>query len=178
LRNAYHALFEQNPNATSDGVLKKLAEFLFVVRSNIAHGEKTPYGPDLARGRRDEDVSRVVTPVQQVIVDLLLDQPSQKLVAYGTLRPGGPNEEILKDLVGDWQPRLLRGRIREEGSLSFFHWDPHAGPIEAMLLTAPKLGERWERLDHFEGARYKRHLVPAEVKGIWLVANVFEDRCH
>ena len=81
LRNAHRSFLEQKPDATTDSVLKKLAEFLFVVRSNIAHGEKTPYGPNLEKARRDEDVSGLVIPVQEVVIDLLLDQPSQRLVA-------------------------------------------------------------------------------------------------
>jgi len=142
LRNAHRSFLEQKPDATTDSVLKKLAEFLFVVRSNIAHGEKTPYGPDLGKASRDESVSALVIPVQEVTIDLLLDRPSQKLIACGSLRPGGPNEEILKELAGDWQQCSVRGTIREQGSMIFFRWDPHATPIEAMLLTAPGLRAR------------------------------------
>jgi hypothetical protein len=176
LRNAHRGLLAQVPDVTTDSVLKQLAEFLFVVRSNIAHGEKTPYGPDLEKARRDEDVSGLVIPVQKLIIDLVLDQPSQKLVAYGTLRPGGPNEGLLKDLAGDWQRCFVRGTIREQGSLRFFRWDPRADPIEAMLFTARGLVDHWDRLDRFEGNRYARHLVPVEVSGTPSVANVFEGR--
>jgi hypothetical protein len=176
LRNAHSALIQERPDSTTDGVLKKLAEFLFVVRSNIAHGEKTPYGPDLDKARRDKEVRALVVPVQKVIVDLLFDRPSQKLVAYGALRPGGPNEEMLKELGGDWQPCLVHGTFQDTGSLSFFRWRPRSDPIEAMLLTAPGLTEAWERLDRFEGSRYQRHLIPAQTTGTWLVANVYEDR--
>jgi len=174
LRNAYDRLLKQEPDTTAESVLKKLAEFLFVVRSNIAHGEKTPYGPDREKARRDEDVSKVVIPVQELVIDLLLDRPSQKLVAYGSLRPGCANEMIVKNLDGDWQDCSLRGTIRQQGSLRFFRWDPRAGPIEAMLFTAPTLVDNWQRIDRFEGNRYKRHLVPAELNGMWLVANVFK----
>jgi gamma-glutamylcyclotransferase (GGCT)/AIG2-like uncharacterized protein YtfP len=176
LRNAHSALIQEKPEATADGVLKKLAEFLFVVRSNIAHGEKAPYGPDVDKARRDEEVSALVVTVQKLIIDLLFDRPSQKLVAYGTLRPGGPNEDMLKELAGDWQPCWVHGTIQERGSLSFFQWQPGRNPIEAMLFTAPSLAEAWERLDRFEGSRYQRHLIPVQANGIWLVANVYEDR--
>jgi hypothetical protein len=169
-------LLEKKADATTDGVLKRLAEFLFVVRSNIAHGEKIPYGRHLDKARRDEEVSRLVIPVQQVVIDLLFDRPSQKLVAYGTLRPGAPNDDILKDLGGHWQQCLVRGTIRENDSLSLFRWDPRASPIAAMLFTAPALIDNWERLDRFEGSWYERHLVPVEASGIWFVANVFEER--
>ncbi len=175
LRKAHGDFLAEKPDTTPASVLKKLAELLFVVRSNIAHGEKAPYGRDLEKARRDEDVSARVVPVQKVLIDLLFDRPSESLVAYGTLRPGGPNEQMLKELAGDWQPCSVHGTILERGSLSFFRWDPRASPTEANLFTAPSLTDNWERLDRFEGNRYQRHLIPVQVKGIWLVANVFED---
>ncbi len=176
LHNALSAFLAAKPDATADSALKKLAKFLYVVRSNIAHGEKTPYGPDLDKAKRDEEVSALVVPVQKAIIDLLFDRPSKKLVAYGTLCPGGPNAELLDGLEGDWQQCWVNGRIQERGALRFFRWEPRAKPVEAMLFTAPGLADNWERLDHFEGSRYQRHLIPAQTKGIWLVANVFEDR--
>jgi len=36
-----------------EAVLKKFAALLYVVRSNIAHGEKTIHGPDLTKAQRD-----------------------------------------------------------------------------------------------------------------------------
>ncbi len=176
LRKAHGAFLAERPDSAADSVLKKLAEFLFVVRSNIAHGEKTPYGPDLDKVRRDEEVSALVVPVQKIIIDLFFDQPSQKLVAYGTLRPGGPNEQMLKNLGGDWQPCWIHGTIQERGSLSFFRWEPCANLIEAMLFTRPSLADAWEKLDRFEGSRYQRHLIPVQTKEMWLVAHVFEER--
>jgi hypothetical protein len=176
LRNAHGAFIEEKPDSTANGVLQKLAELLYVVRSNIAHGEKTPYGPDLDKARRDEEVSALVVPVQEVIIDLLFDRPSQKLVAYGTLCPGGSNEEILKPLGGDWQPCWVHGTVQERGSLTFFRWEPRGNAMEAMLFTAPSLADAWERLDRFEGSRYLRHLIPVQTNDTWLVANVFEDR--
>jgi len=176
LRNAHGALLAEKPESTADSVLKKLAEFLFVVRSNIAHSEKTPYGPDPDKARRDEEVSALVVPVQKVIIDLLFDRPSQKLVAYGTLRPGGSNEEILKPLGGDWEPCWIHGTVQERGSVSFFRWEPGGNAIAAMLFTAPSLADAWERLDRFEGSRYLRHLIPVQTAGMWVVANVYEAR--
>ena len=39
----------QRSDEVADRALKRLAEVLYVIRSNIAHGEKTPYGPDLEK---------------------------------------------------------------------------------------------------------------------------------
>jgi len=51
LRTAYDALFTQRKKEVQDRVLKLAAKLLYVVRSNIAHGEKTPYGPDSKKER-------------------------------------------------------------------------------------------------------------------------------
>lgn len=164
-----------HPEATADRVLKLLAEFLYVVRSNIAHGEKTPYGPDLEKMQRDEAVSRVTVPVLELTVDLLLDRPSHKLVAYGTMRPGGANQTVLDGVQGDWVPCRIHGRLRERDGLSFFRWDPVAEPVEAMLLHSSELEEQWPRLDQFEGRSYRRTLVPAHAEGVYHIANVYEE---
>ncbi len=57
---------------TSRKGMKRLAEFLFVVRSNIAHGEKTPYGTDLEKTRRDEEVSAAARSVLALLQRTLL----------------------------------------------------------------------------------------------------------
>ena len=91
LKTAYGDLFSQRTPEVGDRVVKRAAEVLYIVRSNIAHGEKTPYGPDLEKTRRDEQVCSVVVPLQFLLIEMLLDFPSHKLFAYGTLRPGKPN---------------------------------------------------------------------------------------
>lgn len=163
------------PEATADRVLKRLAEFLYVVRSNIAHGEKTPYGPDLEKTERDETVSRVTVPILDLIVDLLLDRPSHKLVAYGTIRPGGANQTVLDAVQGHWVPCRIPGHLRERDGLSLFRWDPAAQPVEAMLLYSSDLEQQWRRLDQFEGQSYRRTLVPAHADGVHHIANVYEE---
>ena len=37
-------------------VVKKTAELLYIVRSNMAHGEKTKYGPDIDKRKRGVSV--------------------------------------------------------------------------------------------------------------------------
>lgn len=100
LSTAYDALLVQKKKEVEYRVLKRVAELLYVVRSNIAHGEKTPYGPDLEKKERDEQVSTMVMPVQFLLFDMLLDYPNQKLFTYGTLTPGKPNHSILSRLEG------------------------------------------------------------------------------
>ena len=146
------------------------------MRSNIVHGEKTPSSPDPEKAARDEGISALVVPLQKMIVELLFDQPGQRLVAYGTLRPGGSNEGMLKDIAGQWQSCSVRGTLHERRSLKCFRWQPRGDVIEAMLFTAAGLTDAWERLDRFEGHEYARHLIPVQTNGLRLIANIYEAR--
>jgi hypothetical protein len=124
LRTTYEALLVQTTKEVEDRVLKRVAELLYVVRSNIAHGEKTPYGPDIDKKERDEQVSTVVIPVQRILFDMLLDYPNQKLFTYGTLAPGKPNHRILSGLKGTWEKCTTWGQLLEVSGLPMFRWKP------------------------------------------------------
>ena len=82
-------------NQLHEALLKKLAQFLYVVRSNIAHGEKTPRGPDLRKAQRDRDVCSVTAPLVEELLDWLLLKASTHLAVYGTLSQGGVNASVL-----------------------------------------------------------------------------------
>ena len=171
LRNA-HSRWAQD-GADADRLLKKLAEFLYVIRSNIAHGEKTPYGPDLEKARRDEAVSEATCPILDLILDRLLASPSRRLVSYGTLKPGAENESVLAALPGEWTACRIRGRMRQIDGLLLLDEDHLAEEIEVMLLESPGLNDRWVDLDRFEGIRYRRRLVSALANQVPLFANCY-----
>jgi len=40
---------------------------------------------------------------------------TERLFVYGTLAPGRPNEHILADVPGSWEPARVTGTLREEG---------------------------------------------------------------
>lgn len=177
LKRDYDGFFAPSPKKCLDDVLKKLAEFLFVVRSNIAHGEKTPYGPDLKKIERDEKICTLVVPVQKLIVELILGKPGHKLIAYGTLRPGQPNEELLNSVKGTWCPCSIQGTIQTHNSMPRFRWEINGESLKAMLLISPLLESQWENLDRFEGSDYQRQLIPAITEdNEWIIANVYEGK--
>jgi hypothetical protein len=64
LVNAYGELERAGNTEVEERVLRRAAELLYIVRSNISHGEKTPYGPDLAKKEWDESVCAVAIPIQ------------------------------------------------------------------------------------------------------------------
>ena len=176
LANAYKSYKESPSGATKERVVKKTAQLLYIVRSNIAHGEKTPYGPDLKKAERDEEVSGVVKPVLLKLLDLIFDKPDQKLVIYGTLAIGAPNESILKGIEGTWQECKIRGEIVDREGLKYFKWNPNADEIHAKMFTSKYLHNKLPNIDAFEGNRYQRILILAEVEDYWIIANIYEGK--
>ena len=161
-----------NPD-TEDRVLKRATELLYVVRSNIAHGEKTLHGPDTKQRERDETVCSVVVPLQRILFDLLLERPSRRLVAYGTLAPGQANHQVVAGLSGNWETCTLRGSIEPSRDLPVFSWNPGGMELDAHLFTSSQLPNSWARIDAFEGEAYKRRLVPARTETGIAIANVY-----
>ena len=176
LVNAYRSYKENPSNDTKERLLKKTAQLLYVVRSNIAHGEKTPYGPDLKKAERDEKVSGVVIPVLLKLLELIFDKPDQKLIVYGTLAPNAPNERLLEDIAGTWQDCKIRGKIIQRHGLKYFKWVPDAGEIDAKMFASESLPDKLQSIDRFEGEAYHRVLIPAKVGKHLVVANIYEGK--
>ena len=89
-----------------------------------------------------------------------------RLFVYGTLAPGRPNEHILADLEGHWQPASVRGVLQEVGggaTLGFPGIEPSetGDHVEGFLFVSADLVHHWERLDDFEGEAYERVVVQA-----------------
>ncbi len=158
-------------------ILKRTADLLYVVRSNLAHGEKTAFGPDLTKRERDEAVCRIIVPVQALLVDLLLDCPSTKLVVYGTLAPGEANQSLMSEMNGSWSSCVVNGKRGTLASgLATFSWSPYEAEHDLQVFESPELSEHWNRLEAFEGRGYWRRLVLAKVGAKLCVAYAFVAR--
>jgi gamma-glutamylcyclotransferase (GGCT)/AIG2-like uncharacterized protein YtfP len=170
-------LFKKYLNNKNDALesLKQSTRLLYIVRSNIAHGEKTPTGPDLQKIERDRVVSGVTIPLQFLLIDLLLNRPTQRIVSYGTLSPEGVNHRILSSVSGTWEKCMVLGKIEKDASgLSFFIWDISAEPIDAQLFSSGELPEKWNSIDNFEGSLYKRRLIPVQLSDQKIrIANIY-----
>jgi gamma-glutamylcyclotransferase (GGCT)/AIG2-like uncharacterized protein YtfP len=109
-----------------------------------------------------------------------LERPDQKLVAYGTLVPGGVNHNRVAALGGSWLRCFVRGRrwTASDGDPAF-RWSPADPEITAMLLVSDQLPSAWPALDRFEGSPYRRRLVPVRVpaagEDVHHVAYVYES---
>ena len=100
--------------------------------------------------------------------------PDARLAVYGTLAPGESNHRLVVLLDGDWSPCTVHGR-RSTRRYPVFTWDPTAQPMPMQLLRSADLSSIWPRLDKFEGADYRRILVPAVLDGQRItVANLYQ----
>jgi gamma-glutamylcyclotransferase (GGCT)/AIG2-like uncharacterized protein YtfP len=90
---------------------------------------------------------------------------SDHLIVYGSLSPGGPNHGQLATLRGAWERGWVEGQLEAVGwaaQLGFpaLRWEPGGGRVAAHLLQSAALRDHWAVLDRFEGAGYRRILVP------------------
>lgn len=92
---------------------------------------------------------------------------TQRLFVYGTLAPGRPNEHLLADVDGGWEPATVRGVLVQEGWGAGLGFPAIAlaadGPeVSGFLFVSDRLDDHWARLDAFEGEEYDRVVAPAK----------------
>ena len=109
---------------------------------------------------------------------------SRTLAVYGTLAPGQPNHHVVAPLGGEWTDGVIEGDLVPVGwgaTLGYPAFRSRAGgpAVAVKVLTAPALATAWADLDRFEGAEYRRILVPvfspgrADERRLYTVANLY-----
>ena len=94
---------------------------------------------------------------------------TDRLFVYGTLAPGRPNEHVLSEIPGTWEPATVKGTLHHAG------WGAAAGypgivldemgrEVQGFVFSSDEIAAHWTRLDEFEGEGYKRALVPATLR--------------
>jgi len=155
-------------------LLKNLCESLYVVRSNMDHGEKTPFGPDLNKFERDLTVCNSTLPLLKFLTDILLDYPNKKIAFYDTLKPGGINDILLKDLQINLYKASVRGNIYTKNNYLFFDWKINNSRNEVFVYE-PLPEDKIKEIDEFEGKLYKRILVPIETETDFKISNIYVE---
>jgi gamma-glutamylcyclotransferase (GGCT)/AIG2-like uncharacterized protein YtfP len=93
-----------------------------------------------------------------------------RLFVYGTLAPGRPNEHVLADILGKWEPGTVKGTLLQEGwgaKVGFpgIVLDQDGGEVRGFLFSSDALAEHLPRLDAFEGGGYERVATQVQLDG-------------
>jgi gamma-glutamylcyclotransferase (GGCT)/AIG2-like uncharacterized protein YtfP len=110
-----------------------------------------------------------------------IDQAGCRMAVYGSLAPGESNHHVLAAIRGVWRAGWVEGRLHPPGRGSTGRypgliWRPGGDRIPVQVLESPDLPAHWARLDAFEGAHYRRIVVPVfDVVGVVgpLEANIY-----
>jgi gamma-glutamylcyclotransferase (GGCT)/AIG2-like uncharacterized protein YtfP len=108
----------------------------------------------------------------------------QTLAVYGSLAPGRSNHHVVAPLGGQWAEGVVEGDLHPVGwgaTLGFPAFRPREGgpAVPVHVLTSAALPAAWNDLDLFEGAEYRRILVPvlkasaAGAPELYTVANLY-----
>ncbi len=106
----------------------------------------------------------------------MTDNPETKLIVYGSLAPGEANHFLLAGLTGVWRRCHIRGRLGHYRGFKSFRYDPRGPEHQAWLLESAELPRLIPDLDDFEGEEYERIIIPAQVTGRWVLAQVYEGK--
>jgi gamma-glutamylcyclotransferase (GGCT)/AIG2-like uncharacterized protein YtfP len=87
------------------------------------------------------------------------------LAVYGTLAPGRSNHHVVAPLGGAWTDGEVEGELWPDGwgaivGYPAFRPRPGGGAVAVQVLVSAALPGAWRALDAFEGAEYRRILVP------------------
>jgi gamma-glutamylcyclotransferase (GGCT)/AIG2-like uncharacterized protein YtfP len=162
----------------NDILVTKLSKLLYGVRSNLKHYGKTPFGPDIDKSKRDESICKLIHPILLQIIDILLEEPSKKLLIYGTLKSGQPNSQLLDELRSENLNASIWGFVEEEENLPFFTFTISSltNKISVELIINNSLPKHFDKLDRFEGEKYVRLLIPYEYNGAILIGNIYAKK--
>ena len=93
----------------------------------------------------------------------------ERLFIYGSLAPGRPNHDVLKDIPGSWEPASLKGKLLDKGwgaTLGYPGIIPsdEGEEVQGFLFASEYLSEHWSMLDEYEGTGYKRITVQVKAE--------------
>ena len=157
VKEANTAFFHRPSQGAEILLLSEFANLLYTIRSNISHGEKRARA--MRSDQRDITVSQAAIPVYKLLAQSLLGVTDTALVVYGTLAPGGCNEDILASKHGTWSTCQIEGTIDLNSfGLPAFDFDPDGDRNDVCFFESDELPDCWEKLDRFEGSDYVRGL--------------------
>lgn len=109
----------------------------------------------------------------EACIDTLLGQPSRRLAAYGTLRPGERHHDVVAGVGGLWTAGTTTGELTTKAGYPVLDWSAGGGPVPLDVLRSDELPAHWSEIDEFEGSGYVRAYVPVELAGKLVVASCY-----
>ena len=94
---------------------------------------------------------------------------TDRLFVYGTLAPGRPNEHVLAEIPGTWEPATVRGTLLEKGWGAAYGYpgivlDRVGDKVHGFIFSSEELSTHWARLDEYEGDGYERLVTSAQLE--------------
>lgn len=162
-----------------DAILKD-----YSTRKNLASTESIEQSKKLAASMQTQhskltpqtdsnEISDAIEVLEELIEEIF-ERPENRLAAYGTLRPGQSNFKVVSEISGQWLPGVIRGSIREVAGYPAYTWNQEGEKVPVEVLISEQLVQEYPRVDEFEGANYKRTLVPVLMDDFYHVCNVYE----
>jgi hypothetical protein len=102
--------------------------------------------------------------------------PEKHLVVYGSLVPGGLHHFLLADLPGTWEQCVIRGWMGTFRGFKSFRYDPQGPEHPAWIFYSAELPRVISELDDFEGDAYERIIIPVQVDGRRVKAQVYAGK--
>lgn len=104
-----------------------------------------------------------------------------RLLVYGRMRPGGPDEHHLTPLDGAWREASFPGYIQNESACTLdvcpgLAWTPTGTWNEGFIFETERLKDHWSVLDAKEGEDFSRLLTPLRTDAGDLVANIYVSK--
>ena len=174
----YKLINDYKDQLKNSWIITSLCKLLYEVRCNLKHCGKTPYGPDLEKSRRDEEVCKLIHPTLSAIINHLLEKPNDKLLLYGTLKFGEANATILDSYRINSKLVSVWGFMEIENKLPYYTFSISSdqNQVEAELIYNSEIHNLFDKLDEFEGLTYRRIKVPYKKNNEIGIGHIYEKK--
>lgn len=147
-----------------------LCNLMYLVRCNTAHAGKASFGPNRSKIERDNKIAKIITGINLLIFNVIMNHPERKLACYGTLIDSVYTEQMHK------KRGVVNGFVdKMEDGTSFFTYELGVGVVDVRLYIN-SAAIKFTDIDVYEGDRYERIYIPVKCESEMHVANIYERK--
>lgn len=149
----------------NDGeLLRKFGWLVWAIRSNIAHGYKTPTGINFDAEKRDRLICEIVNPILHLLLGNMYGNPWRKLVVYGLLADSSTLRKALPGARFGRQAQLF-GYIREDRGIKLFEPELAGDTVPSHEINLDYDSDDLAAVDRLEAPRFERKMLPVGFGG-------------